>query len=90
MYAIFPEMLGPNIHGEFVYSIDNHNGIGIAHASGSFSTAQSISLYDIEVNMNSHSAPQHMYFDALNSNSTYTNLGKVMPTSLALNYIIKS
>ena len=80
----------PNIHGEFIYSLNNQDGIGIVQASGSFYTGQPTALYDIAIKQSSHSAPQQMYFDALNSNSIYANNGKVYPASIALNYIIKT
>lgn len=80
----------PNIHGEFVYSLNNQDGIGIAQAIGSFYTGQNIGLYNISVSPGYHQAPQQMYFDALNSNSIYANNGKVYPASIALNFIIKT
>jgi len=84
-------MLGPNIRGSFSHKVDSGGtcGVGVRHAEGAFvadssaaeGTLQFTSVYigSLSIGMQAH-----------NSNSVYTDNGKVYPASIALNFIIKT
>lgn len=77
----------PNINGN-LYSKPNSIGSG-AQPAGAFSMYTDGNQTETASVQSPLSASRRWNFAASNSNSTYTNNGKVYPLSLALNFIIK-
>lgn len=74
----------PNIKGS---TTNTYSDVGTPGASGAlyFNIVSSAKMA-----LTSGNGADHLSFDALRSNSVYTDSGKVYPLSLALNFIIKA
>lgn len=81
----------PNITGAFSYKVDSGGtcGVGVRHAVGAFAEESIAPLGTLQFT-STYSGSLSIGMNAHNSNSVYTNNGRVYPASLALNFIIKT